>query len=417
MVPLRLADVVLYVIQVTLLVVAAHAAAAVLARRLPRVRVGYWRAVIAACAALPLLPATIGFTAGRQVTASFYAAADQVASQSAPTWPPFAAIIFAGVLVRLLWMGAGLRRLHAIRREGVDAPVDRLVDPAALLPRSTGSRWVPWSRPGEARVMTHPAVRQPVSFGWRRPLIVVPPGFASLPSDVQRAVLTHEYVHIARHDWLHLLGEQLARTLLWFQPAIWWALDQIQLAREQLVDEVVVRTAVGRGAYARALLTFADAPAPAPASALLQRRHLRRRIEALADGTTVSRRHLIATVTSLAIAASVVTANIAALNGAQREQPSYPGNGVSLPQVVREVKPSYTREAMAAKIQGRVTLACVVAATGEPEQIVVEQSLDRQYGLDDSAVAALEQWRFQPGRKDGRPVPVRVTIEMAFTLK
>ncbi len=37
--------------------------------------------------------------------------------------------------------------------------------------------------------------------------------------------------------------------------------------------------------------------------------------------------------------------------------------------------------------------------------------------LDKQAIAALEQWEFKPGTREGKPVPVRVTIEMTFTLK
>jgi len=40
-----------------------------------------------------------------------------------------------------------------------------------------------------------------------------------------------------------------------------------------------------------------------------------------------------------------------------------------------------------------------------------------EYGLDQAAIDALKQWKFQPGRKDDKPVAVRITVESAFTLK
>jgi len=43
-------------------------------------------------------------------------------------------------------------------------------------------------------------------------------------------------LHVRRHDWLITLIEELAGTLLWFNPAIWLLLAQTRLAREQLVD-------------------------------------------------------------------------------------------------------------------------------------------------------------------------------------
>ena len=91
--------------------------------------------------------------------------------------------------------------------------------------------------------------------------------------------------------------------------------------------------------------------------------------------------------------------------------------GVTLPKLISEVKPQYTPEAMRARIEGTVTLTAVVRTDGTPEEIEVTKSLDSEHGLDERAVAAVSQWRFEPGRKDGRPVPVRVEIEIRFQLK
>lgn len=94
-----------------------------------------------------------------------------------------------------------------------------------------------------------------------------------------------------------------------------------------------------------------------------------------------------------------------------------PGNGVSIPTLVRDVKPSYTAEAIAARIQGTVLLSVVVLADGTVGEVIVLRSLDTIYGLDAQAVSAARQWLFNPGTKDGVPVAVRVTIEMSFLLR
>jgi len=93
-----------------------------------------------------------------------------------------------------------------------------------------------------------------------------------------------------------------------------------------------------------------------------------------------------------------------------------PGNGVSIPTLVREVKPSYTAQAVAAGIQGTVLMSAVVLADGTVGEVTILRSLDTQYGLDEQAVSATKQWLFNPGQKDGVAVAVRVTIEMSFTL-
>ena len=93
------------------------------------------------------------------------------------------------------------------------------------------------------------------------------------------------------------------------------------------------------------------------------------------------------------------------------------GNGVTSPRLTHEVKPVYTRAARDAKIQGRVWLSVVVKKDGTVGDVQVRQSLDTEFGLDDAAVAAMRQWTFEPARRNGEAVAVRVTVEMSFTLK
>lgn len=95
------------------------------------------------------------------------------------------------------------------------------------------------------------------------------------------------------------------------------------------------------------------------------------------------------------------------------------GNGVSSPSLIREVKPNYTGDAMRAKLQGIVEMEAVVLADGtiDPNSIKITRSLDSTFGLDQQAVIAVKQWRFRPGLYKGQPVPVRVNVELTFTLR
>ena len=95
-----------------------------------------------------------------------------------------------------------------------------------------------------------------------------------------------------------------------------------------------------------------------------------------------------------------------------------PGNGVTLPRLVREVKPQYTQEAKDAHIEGTVLVQAIVLTDGNVDtDVKVVRSLDPTYGLDNEAVKAARQWRFKPGTKNGEPVAVRIHIELTFTLK
>jgi TonB family protein len=94
-----------------------------------------------------------------------------------------------------------------------------------------------------------------------------------------------------------------------------------------------------------------------------------------------------------------------------------PGSGITLPSVIREVKPAYTADAMRAKVQGSVWLECIVMPDGTVGDVKVTRSLDPIFGLDQEAIKAAKQWRFRPGMRQGEPVPVIITIELTFTLR
>jgi TonB family protein len=95
------------------------------------------------------------------------------------------------------------------------------------------------------------------------------------------------------------------------------------------------------------------------------------------------------------------------------------GNGVTSPQLIKEVKPNYTGDAMRAKLQGVVEMEAVVLPDGsvDPNRIKITRSLDSTFGLDQQAIIAVKQWRFRPGTFKGQPVAVIVNVELTFTLR
>jgi TonB family protein len=91
--------------------------------------------------------------------------------------------------------------------------------------------------------------------------------------------------------------------------------------------------------------------------------------------------------------------------------------GVTPPVAVKQVRPTYTAQALKAKIEGQATLSAVVRADGKVSDVRIVQSVDPTYGLDQKAIEALSQWTFQPGEKGGKPVPVTIEVAMAFQLR
>jgi protein TonB len=94
-----------------------------------------------------------------------------------------------------------------------------------------------------------------------------------------------------------------------------------------------------------------------------------------------------------------------------------PGNGVLSPEVLYEKKPNYTPDAMRGRIQGTAWVAAVVLSDGTVGEAHIVRSLDSVFGLDEEAVKAVKQWRFRPGTRFGKSVPVQVVIEVSFTMR
>jgi protein TonB len=92
------------------------------------------------------------------------------------------------------------------------------------------------------------------------------------------------------------------------------------------------------------------------------------------------------------------------------------GGSVSAPRLIKEVKPKYTSAALVNRIQGTVALEVVVTGDGCTSQIRIVRSLDPG-GLDEEAITAVAQWRFEPGRLGAAPVDVLVTIELDFRIR
>jgi TonB family protein len=90
------------------------------------------------------------------------------------------------------------------------------------------------------------------------------------------------------------------------------------------------------------------------------------------------------------------------------------GGGVSAPRALATPDPEYSEEARKAKYQGVVVLWLIVDQNGKPRDIRIARSLGM--GLDQKAVEAVKNWKFEPAMKDGRPVAVQINVEVNFRL-
>jgi bla regulator protein blaR1 len=322
-------------------------------------------------------------------------------------------LIAAGAVLRLAWIAVGFTRLRAYRHSA------RPIAPPEFA-RGTARWYLSELLPG------------PVTYGWRKPVILLP---SRMPDTVFESIALHELVHVRRRDWLCVVAEELVRALLWFQPAVWVALSRIQIAREEVVDREVVGITRDRDGYVDALVTIAGQsvlPDLAPAPLFLKKRHLRSRVAGLLKEITMSPKRIAATLaaavpaTILAAAGAVWLFPIAspAQDPPKREAPPQPSrraepqneNGESRPpSVISRIEPAYPQEAKDEKVQGKVILHTTIDETGKATNFEVVDTPGA--GLEQAAIDAVSQWAFRPGTKDGRPVSVQVTIEVNFQLK
>ena len=87
---------------------------------------------------------------------------------------------------------------------------------------------------------------------------------------------------------------------------------------------------------------------------------------------------------------------------------------MSAPRALYAPDPEYSEEARKAKWQGTVVLWVIVGPDGKPRDIKIQRSLGM--GLDEKAIEAVRQWKFDPAKKDGQPVAVQINVEVNFRL-
>jgi TonB family protein len=271
----------------------------------PSIRYAWWRTVLALCLVLPLLqpwqvielkpPDTL---VPPSIAPASETSGSAAASRAAPVRPPVAPVswaaiagigLVAGVAARLAWFAAGLLRLRRLRRAGERAaPCDGHEELSKLIEAGAEIRYVP-------------ILGQPVTFGLRHPIVLLPDSLRRLPPPVQRAVLAHELWHVRRCDWAWVLTEESIKAVLWFHPAIWFVISRIQSAREEVVDELTILLTNSRRSYIEALLAFADEPPLFAAAPFARRRHLFQRMLLISREAVMSSRRIVASSAAMAL--------------------------------------------------------------------------------------------------------------------
>ncbi|HEX4684429.1 MAG TPA: M56 family metallopeptidase [Gemmatimonadaceae bacterium] len=153
----------------------------------------------------------------------------------------------AGLLLRTAIAYAGARRI--VRRGQADASPE-LRDLMACASRACALR-----RPITVRRSVHAAT--PLTFGFMKPVVLLPADAGAWPVERVRVVFLHEAAHVARNDWLSQSIGRFACALLWFHPLVWRALGQLRDEAERAADDCVLASGTAPVDYASHLLELA----------------------------------------------------------------------------------------------------------------------------------------------------------------
>jgi protein TonB len=85
------------------------------------------------------------------------------------------------------------------------------------------------------------------------------------------------------------------------------------------------------------------------------------------------------------------------------------------PLLLSQIEPEYTDAARKARAMGRVTLRGIVQTNGIMTDIQIVEGLG--FGLDENAIAAVQQWRFRPGMRNSEPVSMYISVTLTFSLR
>jgi TonB family protein len=302
-----------------------------------------------------------------------------------------------------------------------------------------------------AVLVTSERISIPLAWGVRRAHVLLPQAARDWPDERVWAVCGHELAHISRGDWITHLFAELVCRVYWFNPLLWTARNRLARESERAADDIVIGLGASGTDYASHLIDIVRASRSgaslSTSVAMARGSGLEGRIAALLSGlvnrTRLSRGRAIAILAGACLIApplaslsargrstiEIRTSNLPPIDdSAVRElsgEDSQPVREISIlgaapgdvaPSVEEYTTPPlYSDEARRNGIEGAIVAQAHIDVDGGVSAARVTSGLG--FGLDQNALVALRQWRFRPGSRGGRAVPMDVEIEVGFTLR
>lgn len=154
-----------------------------------------------------------------------------------------------GVITTLTRLAVGLRRVGTIGRQALP-----LNDTALALAESLHDRLGVRRSVTFLRAAPGSGVSVPLTWGGRRPTVLLPAQSEAWPEDSLRAALLHELAHVARWDWTTQTLSRLACALYWVNPLVWRAARAARAESERACDDCVLGAGIAAADYAQRLV-------------------------------------------------------------------------------------------------------------------------------------------------------------------
>lgn len=259
-------------------------------------------------------------------------------------------------------------------------------------------------------------IDSPITFGWLRPVIVMPAGSRTWSSAMVEDVLTHELVHIRRLDWLSLIFVYAVASVFWMNPLVWIMYSRFTSDTEASCDEEVLLSGRDVSVYAQSLVSVArESGRCRPiggqwlGQTMLERSQLELRVNYLMenDMTTIKTKNkgsvlkgLVALVIAVVLTGVLGSVNVVVAQSAKAPQKT---SGSFIP--ITTVEPRYPTAAAEQGIEGWVHVRFTVNSLGSVQDIEVVEAEPADI-FNESAMAAADQFKFTQPNFEGHPVAV-----------